>query len=113
MKLEYPTNIKIVRFPCSGKIDVLYLLKSFEDGADGVLVMGCEVGSCHFIEGNIRARKRVEYAKTLIEEAGLEKERVEMFNLSASDGKKFAVICREFTDRIKKMGTSPVKGKMR
>ncbi|MFA5779349.1 MAG: hydrogenase iron-sulfur subunit [Elusimicrobiota bacterium] len=104
MKLEYPSNIKIVRLPCSGKVDVIYLLKAFENGADGVFVAGCEEGNCHFLEGNIIAKKRVNYAKGLLSEIGIEKERLEMFNLSASQGKKFAEIAREFTERIKKLG---------
>lgn len=104
MRLEYPANVKIVRLPCSGKIDVLYLLKSFEEGADGVFIAGCEEGNCHFLEGNIHAKKRVKYARTLLKEAGIEDDRVEMFNLSASDGKKFARICEDFTKRIEKLG---------
>lgn len=103
MKLEYPSNIKIVRLPCSGKIDVIYLLKAFENGADGVFVAGCEEGNCHFLEGNIIAKKRVNYAKGLLSEVGIEKERLEMFNLSASQGRRFAEIAREFTERIKNL----------
>lgn len=109
MRLQYPSNIKIVRLPCTGKIDVIYLLKAFENGADGVFVAGCEEGNCHFLEGNIRAKKRVNYARQLLEEIGLEKERLEMFNLSASQGKRFAQICSEMTERIKNLGPSPVK----
>jgi len=104
MKLEYPSNVKIVRLPCSGKIDVIYLLKAFESGADGVFVAGCEEGNCHFLEGNIIAKTRVNYMKGLLSEVGIENERLEMFNLSASQGRKFAEIAREFTERIKKLG---------
>ena len=104
MRLTYPSNIKIVRVPCSGKIDVIYLLKAFENGADGVFVAGCEEGNCHFLDGNIRAKKRVNYAKVLLREAGLEKERLEMFNLSASQGQRFAQICQEITEKIKRLG---------
>ncbi|MDO8733759.1 MAG: hydrogenase iron-sulfur subunit [Elusimicrobiota bacterium] len=105
MRLEYPSNIKIIRLPCSGKIDIIYILKAFENGADGVMVAGCEEGNCHFLEGNIMAKKRVNYAKGLLSEIGIEKERLEMFNLSASQGRKFAEITREFTEKIKKLGT--------
>ena len=104
MRLEYPSNIKIIRLPCSGKIDVLYILKSFEDGADGVFVAGCEEGSCHFLKGNIHAKKRVQYARALLKETGIEEDRVDMFNLSASDGRKFVQICRDFTKRIERLG---------
>ncbi len=104
MRLTYPPNIKIVRVPCTGRVDVIYLLKALENGADGVFVAGCEEGNCHFLDGNIRARKRVNYAKVLLKEAGLEEERLEMFNLSASQGKRFAQICRELTEKIKRLG---------
>ena len=104
MKIQYPPEIKIVRIPCTGKIDELYLLKAFESGADGVMVAGCEEGNCHFLEGNIRAKKKVGYTQGLLSEIGIEKERLEMFNLSASQGKKFAQIANEFTERIKKLG---------
>lgn len=104
MRLEYPSNIKIIRVPCSGKVDVIYLLKAFENGADGVFVAGCEEGNCHFLEGNLRAKKRVLYAKKLLKEIGIEEERLEMFNISASQGKKFAEICLEMTEKIKNLG---------
>ena len=108
-RLQYPTNIKIVRFPCSGKIDVLLILKAFEEGADGVYVAGCEEGSCHFIEGNFRARRRVEYAKKILDEIGIGRERLEMYNLSASMGQRFAEIARKETEKIRDLGPSPLK----
>lgn len=104
MRLEYPSNVKIIHVPCSGKVDIVYLLKAFEEGADGVMVCGCEEGSCHFLEGNFRAKKRVAYAKKLLKEVGIEEERLEMFNISASQGKKFAQICQDITEKIKKLG---------
>ena len=94
----------MVRLPCSGKIDALYLLKSFQEGADGVMVAGCEEGNCHFLEGNYRAKKRVQYTKGLLEEAGIEKERLQMFNLSASQGTRFVEICNNFTEKIQQLG---------
>lgn len=103
MKLEYPASIKIVRLPCSGKVDVLYLLKAFENGASGVFVAGCEEGNCHFLQGNFRAKKRVGYAKRLLEEIGIEKERLEMFNISASQGKRFAQVCQEMAERVERL----------
>lgn len=111
LRIEYPANIRIVKIPCSGRIDTLHLLKAFENGADGVFVAGCLEGTCHFLEGNYRAKKRVEYTQTLLEEIGLEKERLEMYNLSSSMGQKFAEIAREMTERIKSLGPSPVKKK--
>jgi len=67
MRLDYPANIKVVRVPCTGKVDLLHILKAFESGADGVYVAGCLEGECHFLTGNLRAKKRVMYAKGLLE----------------------------------------------
>jgi len=110
MRLQYPPNIKIVRLPCSGSVDVLHVLKALEQGADGVIVAGCLEGTCHFLEGNYRARRRVNHVKELIAAVGLEGERVEMFNMSAAEGPAFAEMAREVTKRIKELGPSPLKG---
>ncbi len=109
MRLQYPSNIKIIKIPCTGKVDVLYLLRAFEDGADGVIVAGCEEGSCHFINGNIRAKKKVNYIKKILDEIGLGGERLEMYNLSAAMGQRFADLAEEITKRIKKLGPSPIR----
>jgi len=111
MRLDYPANIKVVRVPCTGKVDLLHILKAFETGVDGVYVAGCLEGECHFLTGNLRAKKRVLYAKELLEEVGIRGERVEMFNLSAAEGARFAQIAREMTDRIKNLGPSPIRTK--
>ena len=113
MRIQYPTNVKIIRIPCSGKIDILYILKAFEDGADGVYVAGCEEGSCHFIEGNFRAKRRVEHLKKLLVEIGLESERIEMHYISTSSGPKFAKVAVDMTEKIRKLGPSPVSNKER
>lgn len=88
---------------------MIHLLKAIEDGADGVYVAGCLEGECHFISGNIKARKRVAQVKKILEEIGVEPERVEMFNLSAGEGPRFAAIANEMHNRIKELGPSPVK----
>lgn len=111
MRLDYPANIKVVRVPCTGKVDLLHILKAFESGVDGVYVAGCLEGECHFLTGNLRAKKRVLYAKLLLEEVGIRGERVEMYNLSAAEGSRFAQIAREMTDRIRSLGPSPVRTK--
>ena len=110
MRLQYPTNIRIIEIPCSGTIDVLHLLKAFEQGADGVLVAGCLKGGCHFIEGNIRAERRVERAKNILDKVGLGKDRLEMFFMSSSEGSRFAQVAKEMTERISQLGPSPIKG---
>jgi coenzyme F420-reducing hydrogenase delta subunit len=111
MRLDYPANIKVVKVPCTGKVDLLHILKAFETGVDGVYVAGCLEGECHFLTGNLRAKKRVMYSKDLLVEAGISGDRVEMYNLSAAEGGRFAQIAREMTDRIRDLGPSPVRAK--
>ncbi|MDN5325855.1 MAG: F420-non-reducing hydrogenase iron-sulfur subunit [Moorella sp. (in: firmicutes)] len=109
MRLQYPANIRVIEMPCSGKTDIRVLLEAFEDGADGVYVLGCMEGDCHFLKGNFRAKRRVREAKKILDEIGIGGERLEMYNLSAAMGPRFAEIAREFTDHIRKLGPSPVK----
>jgi F420-non-reducing hydrogenase iron-sulfur subunit len=100
MRQQYPTNVRIVRLPCSGRVDVNMMLDAFVSGADGVMVAGCEDGSCHFISGNLRARKRVDYAKKMLAETGINPERLEMYQIAASQGPLFAKRSTEFTEKI-------------
>ena len=108
MRVQYPPNVRIILLPCTGKVDAIHLMKSFEDGADGVFVAGCMEGECHFVEGNLRAKKRVAYVKRLLKEVGVNPDRVEMFNLSSAMGGRFAEIVGEMTKRIKEIG--PING---
>lgn len=94
--------------PCTGRVDILHLLHAIEDGADGVYVVGCLEGECHFIDGNIKARRKVNYVKGILESLGIEPDRVEMYNLSASDGPLFAKFAMEYTAKIQKLGPSPI-----
>ncbi len=109
MRLQYPTNVRIIRIPCTGKVDVRYLLEAFEKGADGVYVAGCLEGDCHYLKGNIRAKKRVAMAKRILEEAGIGGDRLEMYNMSAAMGPRFAEVAREMTEKIRKLGPNPIK----
>lgn len=109
MRLSYPPNVKVILVPCTGRVDIIHLLRAIEDGADGVYVAGCLEGGCHFLTGNIKAKKRVQYVKQILQEIGLEPERVEMYNLEASDGPRFAHIAAEMTERIRKLGPSPLR----
>jgi coenzyme F420-reducing hydrogenase delta subunit len=108
MRLQYPTNVRVIQLPCSGRVDILHLLKAFEDGADGVYVAGCMEGDCHFLTGNYKARRKVNYVKEVLKSLGIEPERIEMFNMSSAEGPRFAQIASEFTQRIKELGPSPV-----
>ncbi len=109
MRLQYPFNVRIIRIPCTGKVDIRHLLEAFEKGADGAYVAGCLEGDCHYLKGNFRAKKRVALAKRILEDAGIGGDRLEMFNMSAAMGPKFAEVAREMTERIRKLGPSPIK----
>ncbi len=108
MRLSYPTNVKIVRVPCSGKVDSIHMMKALEKGADGVLVAGCLEGDCHFKNGNTKAVRRVTFVRELLEEIGIEPERLSMVTMSAGMGMRFAQIANEFTAQIRKLGPNPV-----
>jgi len=103
MRQQYPANVHIVRLPCTGKVHVNMLLQAFVDKADGVMVAGCEIGSCHFLEGNVRAKKRIAYAKKKLEEAGINPEKLEMYHIPASEGPLFAKTAKEFTEKVKNL----------
>ena len=109
MRLQYPENIRIVSIPCTGKVDLIHLLRAFEKGADGVYVVGCLEGECRYIRGNFRARKRVETAQAILESVGIGGERVQMYNLSSSEGPRFAEFATEMTAKIKDLGPNPIK----
>ena len=109
MRIQYPSNIRIVRVPCTGRVDILHLLKTFEYGADGVFISGCLPGDCHYINGNDKAIKRVNYVKKSLEEIGINPERVEMYHNSAAMGPQFAKTCIDFNERITNLG--PLKSR--
>jgi coenzyme F420-reducing hydrogenase delta subunit len=108
MRLDYPTNVKIILVPCTGKVDVLHLLRSVQKGADGVYCVGCLEGTCHYNEGNLRCRERVNHVRGLLEEIGIEPDRVRMYNLSSGEGPTFAQYAREMTEHIKSLGPNPL-----
>ncbi len=109
MRLQYPPDVRIIQVPCTGKVDILHLLTAFEEGADGVFVAGCLEGDCHFVEGNLHAKRRVKRVKEILDQVGIGADRVEMFNLSAGQGGRFAEIVREMDQRIRELGPSPIR----
>jgi coenzyme F420-reducing hydrogenase delta subunit len=109
MRLSYPANVKIVKIPCTGRVDIVFMMKAFENGADGVYLVGCLEGNCHFLTGNLKARKRMEYVKKLLDECGIGGERVAMYNMSSAQGQRFAEVAREMTEKIKALGPNPAK----
>ncbi|MCM2285631.1 MAG: hydrogenase iron-sulfur subunit [Desulfobacula sp.] len=108
-RLSYPPNVKIIRVPCTGKVDALHMMRAFEKGADGVYVAGCLEGDCHFKNGNTRAGQRVAYVQKILEDLGIEPQRLEMIMMSAGMGERFARTAFEFTEKIRELGPCPVK----
>lgn len=109
MRLQYPPNVRIIEVPCTGKVDLMHVLMAFEVGADGVIVVGCMEGDCHYMAGNLYAKKRVFRAKEILDRVGLGGERVGMYNLSSGMGGRFAEIVREMTGKIMELGPSPIR----
>ncbi len=109
MRLNYAASIRIIRIPCSGKVDVIHMLRAFEKGADGVYVVGCMEGECHYKTGNFMARKRVEQVKKILDAVGVGGERCQMYNLSSSDAPLFVQYAEEMHERIMKLGPNPIK----
>ena len=109
--MDYPANIKIIRVPCTGKVDVLHLLRAVQKGADGVYCVGCLEGSCFYNQGNLRCRERVQHVRQMLEEIGLEADRVRMYNLSSSEAPTFVAYAKEMTEHIKSLGPSPLRNK--
>lgn len=109
LRLQYPPNIKLVKLPCTGKTDIGYILQAFEQGADGVYVVGCPMGNCHHVRGNERGQARVEQAKKLLDDIGLDGDRLEMFFVSGGMGATFAHHAHEMTERIRSLGPNPLK----
>jgi F420-non-reducing hydrogenase iron-sulfur subunit len=111
MRLNYPVNIKVLRVPCTGKVDVIHMLRAFEKGADGVSLVGCMEGNCAFEHGNFRAKKRVAKVAAILDSVGIGGGRVRMYNLSSGDAPLFAQYAREMTENILALGPSPARAR--
>jgi F420-non-reducing hydrogenase iron-sulfur subunit len=107
-RIQYPPNIRIIRVMCSGSVDSMYILRALLEGADGVFVGGCHPGDCHYIDGNYKARRRMVLLENILNSLGLEKERVWLRWISASEGQKFADTMKEMTEAIRKLGPNPI-----
>jgi F420-non-reducing hydrogenase iron-sulfur subunit len=108
MRFQYPANVRIIRTPCTGKLEVDFFMRAFEKGADGVFVAGCEEGSCHFTEGNLMAKRRVNFAREILSESGLDKERLRMINIGAADARPFVEKIQDMVDTVRKLGPNPL-----
>ena len=103
-RLQYPPNIRIIKIMCSGRVNPQFVLKAFQEGADGVLVSGCHPGNCHYIEGNYHAKRKLTLLADLLDYMGIEQGRFQVSWVSASEGVKFAEVVRKFTDQVKALG---------
>ncbi len=108
-RIQYPPNVRIIRVMCSGRVDPQFILRAFEKGADGVLVAGCHPGDCHYLKGNLYARRRVILLKRLLETIGIEPERLRLEWISASEGGKLAEVIHSFVKELEKLGPNPLK----
>ncbi len=107
-RLQYPSNIRVIRVPCSGRINPLYIIKALTNGADGVMVSGCHPGDCHYLSGNLYARRRFTVLKKLLTASGINPERVQFTWVSASEGGRFAEVIKEVVENVKKVGPSDI-----
>ena len=108
-RTQYPPDIRIIRVMCTGRVDPLFILKAFQDGADGVLVSGCHFGDCHYLEGNFKAAKRMFLLKSVLKNIGLDDKRLRMTFVSASEGAKWGTVMTDVVKTINELGPSPLK----
>lgn len=109
-RLQYPPNIRVIRVLCSGRINPLFIIKALASGADAVMVSGCHPGDCHYLTGNMYARRRFVMLKRLLATAGIEPDRVHFTWVSASEGNRFASVVEEVVSKVKKLGPNRIVG---
>jgi coenzyme F420-reducing hydrogenase delta subunit len=102
-RFQYPVDVRVIRVPCSGRVDPLYIIKALQDGADGVLVSGCHPGDCHYISGNLVARRKFAMLKKFLEYVGIEPQRVQFSWVSASEGGRFASLIEKVVNDVRKL----------
>ncbi|MCY3024272.1 MAG: hydrogenase iron-sulfur subunit [Planctomycetota bacterium] len=108
-RMQYPANVRVVHLPCTGKLEMDAVLAAFERGIDGVLVAGCLEGGCHYLEGNLRAKRRLEAIRNLLDEIGLGRDRLLMVNLSAAMAPTFVERVQEMVATVKRLGPNPLR----
>ncbi len=109
-RFQYPPNLRVIRVMCSGRVHPAHILEAFRNGADGVLVAGCHPpNDCHYISGNLKAKRRVALLKKLMAQMGMDERRLRLEWVSAAEGEKFARVVTEFTSQLKEMGPNPMK----
>ena len=108
-RMKYNSNVRVIRVMCSGRIGPTFVLKAFREGADGVLICGCHPGDCHYHEGNYKCLRRYEFIKRYLKQMGMDERRIRLEWISASEGKQFAELADDMTDKIMQLGPSTVK----
>lgn len=103
-RMQYPANLAAIRVMCSGRVDPTFVVKALKDGADGVLIAGCHPGDCHYSEGNYKAMRRYPMLLNLLDQFGIDRGRVRLEWISASEGERFAEVVTEFTEQLKALG---------
>jgi len=111
-RIQYPPNLRAIRLMCSGRVDPAFILTALKRGADGVLVVGCHPGDCHYINGNLRTERRVALLKKMLSDLGLNDRRVRLEWISASEGERFAAVVKEFVEEMRALGPNPLEGNM-
>lgn len=109
-RMQYPASVRIIHVPCTGKLEMDHVLAAFERGIDGVLVAGCLEGGCHYLEGNLRARRRLEAIRELLDQIGLGRDRLRMVNLSAAMAPTFVERVGEMVETVRRLGPNPLRG---
>jgi F420-non-reducing hydrogenase iron-sulfur subunit len=107
-RVKYASNIRVIRVMCSGRVEISFVLKAFQEGADGVLICGCHPGDCHYQEGNYKCLKRYFILKNYLKEMGVPEQRIRLEWVSASEGRIFAEVVNSFTDTIRKLGPAKI-----
>jgi F420-non-reducing hydrogenase iron-sulfur subunit len=111
-RLSYPPNVRLIRMMCTGMVDPKYVIKAFLEGADGVLISGCHPGDCHYINGNLKARRRVKLLKEILPRFGFDDRRLKLTWIGASEGTDFAKIMRELVDEVQSLGPNEARKQM-
>jgi coenzyme F420-reducing hydrogenase delta subunit len=111
-RLTYPPNVRLIRVMCTGMVDPKYVIKAFLEGADAVLISGCHIGDCHYMNGNLKVRRRVKLLKEILPRFGFDERRLKLTWIGASDGIRFAETIKEMVADLKALGPSEVRNHM-
>ncbi len=109
-KLDYPANVKLIRVMCTGRVDPQFVMRAFRVGADGVMILGCHPGDCHYRNGNMKTLRRFRLFEKMLEQFGINRQRFFLDWVAAGEGKKFQEVTTEMTERVRNLGPLEIKG---